>query len=257
MPGVEAKIKRHFAQKKPVWLFLDYDGTLADFAPNPDVVIPNPDVVDLVTRLEQNPRLRVTVISGRSLTHVEKLLPIQGLMLAGTYGIEINLPGRNTESRVQLESVRPVLEMIKPQWETLIAGREGFYLEDKGYAIALHARFAPEDSAGPVLTAAREVAHLAAPDDEFRILGGQRFLEVGSILANKGSAVRYLVEHFPLADALYIMLGDDDKDEEAFRVIQEIGGVSVVVAKTPRPTVADLRLHSPKEALAWLEKQFA
>ncbi len=256
MPTIEEKIKTHLAEKKPVWLFLDYDGTLADFAPTPDVVVPNPQVIDLLTRLVQQPLLRVSVISGRVLKHVEKLLPVQGLMLAGTYGIELYLPGGKHVRRIPLESVRPILEIIKPQWKKLIAGREGFFLEDKGWGIALHARYASEESAGPVLRAAREVASLEAPDDKFRVLEGHRFLEVASALANKGSAVRELVKQFPLADALYVFMGDDDKDEEAFKVVKELGGIAVVVAKTLRPTAADLRLETPKDALIWLEKQF-
>ncbi len=257
MPQVEGKIKKHLSEKKPIWLFLDYDGTLADFAPTPDVILPNPQVIDLLTRLEKQPLLRISVISGRRLEHIEKLLPVPGLLLAGTYGIELYLPEGKRRQRIQLESVRPVLEEIKPKWKKLIDGREGFYLEDKGWAIALHAKYADEASAGPVLTAAREVAQLEAPDNEFRILGGHRFLEIGSLLADKGTAVRYLVENFPLAEALYIFMGDDDKDEEAFKVIKELGGLAVVVAKTARPSVADLRLETPKDALAWLEKQFS
>ena len=51
-----------------LWLFLDYDGTLADFAPTPEYVITDPDVISLVTRLTRCPRLRVAVISGRTLS---------------------------------------------------------------------------------------------------------------------------------------------------------------------------------------------
>ncbi len=256
MPDVEERIKRHLVEKKPVWLFLDYDGTLADFAPTPDVVEPDPRVIDLLTRLENQPLLRVSVISGRSLKHVEKLLPIHGLMLAGTYGIELYLPGGKHEQRLRLEAVRPALELIKPQWEKLIVDREGFFLEDKGWALALHARFASPEAAGPVLHAAREVASREADPGKYRILEGHRFLEVGSILANKGETVRYLVEHFPLAEALYLFMGDDDKDEEAFKMIEDLGGIAIVVAKTDRLTAANMRLETPQAALAWLEKQF-
>ena len=40
-----------------------------------------------------------------------------------------------------------------PRWQALVEGREGFYLEDKGWSLALHARFAPEKEATRVISA--------------------------------------------------------------------------------------------------------
>lgn len=85
--------RRNLAQIRRVQLFLDYDGTLADLAPTPEHVNPDPDVVDLLTRLAQHPAIRVTVISGRRLSHVETLVPVPGVLLAGTYGIELRTAG--------------------------------------------------------------------------------------------------------------------------------------------------------------------
>jgi trehalose-phosphatase len=65
--------------------------------------------------------------------------------------------------------------------------------------------------------------------------------------------VAYLLDRYPLPGALPLYLGDDDKDEEAFRVIKARGGVAVVVASEPRETEADMRLESPKAARRWLE----
>jgi trehalose-6-phosphatase len=50
-----------------------------------------------------------------------------------------------------------------------------------------------------------------------------------------------------------LCLGDDDKDEEAFRVIREHDGISIVVSAEPRDTEADWRLDSPQAARCWLE----
>lgn len=80
-------VNTQIAKANQVWLFLDYDGTLADFAPTPDHVEPNPEIALLLTRLNDHPRIRVTVISGRRLSHIQKLIPVPGILLAGTYGI--------------------------------------------------------------------------------------------------------------------------------------------------------------------------
>jgi hypothetical protein len=37
--------------------------------------------------------------------------------------------------------------VVKPRWERLIADRDGFFLEDKGWALAIHARFAADGEA--------------------------------------------------------------------------------------------------------------
>ena len=252
MPCASASINERLAQAERLWLFLDYDGTLADFAPTPEHVNPNPEVVDLLTRLARRPRIRVAVISGRRLSHVQALLPVPGILLAGTYGIELQTPEGGQIDRVEYDVIRPVLNTLKPQWVHLIAGREGFSLEDKGWALALHARFADDDETEWVLAAARRMATEVASSELFRLLGGHKFLEVGPWLAHKGQTVDYLLDRYRWPGALPVYLGDDDKDEEAFGVIKARGGIAILVSPMPRRTKADCRLESPGAARRWL-----
>jgi trehalose-phosphatase len=238
-----------------VWLFLDYDGTLADFAPTPDHVEPDPEVVALLRQLVRHPRLRVAVVSGRRLRHVQALAPVPGLILAGTYGIQIQTPAGDRIDRLEFDAIRPTLEALKPRWERLLAGREGFYLEDKGWALAVHARFASQAEAEGALAEARRAARQVLegrPADRFRVLGGHKFLEVGPRLADKGRTVAYLWEHYPWPGAVPLFVGDDDKDEEAFAAVQARGGWAIVVAANARETRANQRLDSPQAARQWL-----
>jgi trehalose 6-phosphate phosphatase len=240
-----------------LWLFLDYDGTLADFAPTPDQVAPQPDVVGLVARLAQHPRLFVAVVSGRRLSHVRALIPVPGVLLAGTYGIELQLPNGKRMDRIEFERIRPTLDAVKPRWEELIAGLDGFFLEDKSWALALHARFAADDESEQVLAAARRIAADAlesGPTEEFRLLGGHKFLEIGPRLAHKGRTIDYLLDRYPISQAIPLYLGDDDKDEEAFDVVHAHGGIAILVAPGARSTQADYRLASPRAARRWLEE---
>lgn len=246
--GAEARI----GAAGHLYLFLDYDGTLADFAPTPEHVEPDPEVVGLLTALAGQPRIDVAVVSGRKLAHVRKLLPVEGVLLGGTYGIELLMPDGGRIDRLEHGEIRPVLDKIKPQWERLVEGREGFFLEDKEWALALHARFAARGDAETVLDSARRAAAGFASSGRFRLLEGHRFLEIGPTLAHKGRTVEYLLERSPHPGALPVYVGDDDRDEEAFGVIKERGGVAVVVAREPRDTKADLRLESPAEARSWL-----
>ncbi|MFQ6014604.1 MAG: trehalose-phosphatase [Anaerolineae bacterium] len=247
-------INERLAQAERLWLFLDYDGTLADFAPTPEDVKANPEVVALLTRLARHPRIRVAVISGRRLSHVLALLPVSGVLLAGTYGIELRTPEGERINRVEYDAIRPALDALKPRWLRLIARREGFLLEDKGWALALHARFADDNEAEEVLAGARRVATELASSELLRLLGGHKFLEVCPRLAHKGQTVDYLLDRYPWPSALPLYLGDDDKDEEAFGVIKARGGIAILVAQEPRETKADCRLESPQAVRHWLER---
>jgi trehalose 6-phosphate phosphatase len=251
------EISRQLAQAHRLRLFLDYDGTLADFAPTPEHVDPNPEVVDLLTRLARCQDVQIAVISGRRLSQVEILIPVPGVLLAGTYGVELRTPRGKQIRRLSYEAIRPTMDRLKPRWEELIEHKHGFFLEDKGWSLALHARFADGSEAEEVLNNARSLAAQAISSSLFRALGGHRFLEIGPRLANKGKTVEYLLEHFPWRAGTLLYVGDDDKDEEAFDVVKARGGFAVRVAAEPCQTQADCCLGSPRIARHWLETLLA
>lgn len=247
-----------------LWLFLDYDGTLAEFSPTPDHVVPDPQVIETVRQLVDESgsgsknggyqtMVRVSIVSGRRLAHIRTLLPMPGVLLAGTYGIEMHHPDEGDINRLKIETIQPVLDAIRPLWDKLVTGRQGFYLEDKGWALALHARFASDEEAEQVLSAAKGILDHVGLGTDFRVLGGSKFLEVGPALANKGKTVGYLLDRFEWPGALPVFVGDDDKDEEAFAVIQDRGGIAVVVTAEARPSLARYRLDSPVDVRRWLQ----
>jgi trehalose 6-phosphate phosphatase len=251
----KAELTRWALEAQQVWLFLDYDGTLADFAPTPDYILPNPEVIRLLEGLTRKPGIRVTILSGRRLEHVSALVPLSGIFLAGTYGIELRTPTGETIQRVEYTAIRPHLEAIKPEWAQIIDGRESFFLEDKGWALALHARFAQDEEAEGVLTQAMQAVGADVLEDDFRILGGHKFLEIAPQAASKKETVAYLLEQYPLLGARLIYIGDDDKDEEAFPLIHAHQGIAIKVLQPSQagsPTEADLFFESPAEVLGWL-----
>jgi trehalose 6-phosphate phosphatase len=235
-----------------LWLFLDYDGTLAPFARTPEGSQPDAALGELLAGLAAFPGWRTAIVSGRPLASLQTLLPVPGLILAGTYGLEVRWADGRVAVRVPLEQVRGTVERVGSAWRPLVDGRAGFFLEDKGAAIALHARFAGEADADQVLAAARTAAAGLAPADQFRLLGGHRFLEVAPAQAHKGQSVEWLLREAPVPGARPIYLGDDDKDEEAFEFVREHGGFPIVVGPPRGPTLALERLASPAEARQFL-----
>lgn len=228
-------------------IFLDYDGTLADFAPTPDEIYPDPELIDLLDRLHKHECFQIAIISGRRLSHISALIPISGIILSGTYGIEFLDPSGIQIDRVDFEIIRPALDRLKPLWQELVNSHQDLYLEDKGWSLALHAKFVNRETANLILNQARMMVDRAdLPTDLFRILGGHKFLEVAPKLANKGLTINYLISRYPLIEALPIYIGDDDKDEEAFEVILQNNGVAIKVCSQSCDTLAQLRLDSPQ-----------
>jgi trehalose 6-phosphate phosphatase len=241
----------------PLWLFLDYDGTLKEFAPTPAHVKPDPEIVGLLESLARRPETRLTIISGRRLPDVRHLVPLSGILIAGSYGMEILTPEGQIIQRGDFAEFRPTLDALRPRWEKLIQGRQDFYLEDKGWTLALHGRWAGDAEAESVLSKARNLATASSRPGLFQIVNEYKFVEVAPKLANKKAAVTYLLEQYALPDARLLYIGDDDKDEEAFSVVQAHGGAGVRVlanSERGRTAAADFVLDSPSATLQLLRQ---
>jgi trehalose 6-phosphate synthase/phosphatase len=250
---VLATIRQHLDAGGRLWLFLDYDGTLVPIARTPDEARPDAGLLELLESLARAPAIRAVVLSGRPLASLQAMLPVPGLILAGTYGAEIQMPGQSTLARAEPGDIRPTIEQVKSVWSELIALRSGFFVEDKGLAVALHARFAEPADADFVLSRARASAEQSISPDRFRVLGGDRFLEVAPVAAHKGSTVEWLLDHEAWPDALPVYFGDDDKDKEAFAVIRQRGGIAIVVGQRQLSLQVTERLPSPVQVREWLQ----
>ncbi len=256
-PHKKAELTTWVKVAEYLWLFLDYDGTLEEFAPTPYDVNPNPEIIRILKKLVARPNTRVTILSGRNLAQIRQLIPVPGIFLAGSYGIEILTPKHETIHRLSFEQIRPYLEVIKPTWAELIRGKRGFFLEDKGWTLAIHARFANDRETAQVIQSARESDGLNSLSQHFRVVGGHKFLEIAPQLATKREAVIHMLQTYPFDKARLLYVGDDDKDEEAFPVIHDHGGLAVKVlqpSQLSQATEADVYFANPRETLEWLSE---
>ncbi|HSB67574.1 MAG TPA: trehalose-phosphatase [Anaerolineales bacterium] len=252
----EAELNAWVSEAERLWLFLDYDGTLVKFARTPDILKPDPKLIDLVRRLVATSRLRLAIVSGRRLKDIQTLLPVEGIYKAGTYGIEVETPDGERIQREEYTQVRPYLDRLKPQWEEIINGRKDFYLEDKGWSLAVHARFASEKEAIQVISNLQHTLDQDLITDEYRLIKHKRFLEISSAKAHKGKTVSFLLNSFPLTEARLVYIGDDDNDSEAFETIHAFGGVAISVEQyfgIIRSSGGDYVFKSPKAVRKWLD----
>lgn len=254
IPSPDADLIEQLSSEDALWLFLDYDGTLADFAPTPDIVVPDKSLIALLSELAAVKQNWLTILSGRRLAHIQALVPIEGILKAGSYGLEMQMPDGRLLTRVDFNSVRPALDEVNGEWRALLAGRSGFFLEDKGWTLAIHAKDAAEEEAETVLSAARQLAApvVSGSGQRLRLLGGHRFLEIAPVQADKRRSVEYLMEHYLRAGALPLYFGDDDKDEIAFGAVQAKGGLAFAVGDRLLNGPADYRFPSPRATRVWL-----
>jgi trehalose-phosphatase len=119
--------------------------------------------------------------------------------------------------------------------------------------LAIHARFVDEELADAVLQKAQKVAKSKLDSALFQIKTGHKFLEASPEQADKGHCVKFLMKKLLTANSAIFYLGDDDKDELAFEVVQAYGGVAIrVCSNVINHPIEDWRLESPEAAREWL-----
>ena len=252
----ESELNQWVSEAERLWLFLDYDGTLVEFTRTPDLSSPDPRLIELIKRLATLTRMRLAIVSGRRLNDIQTLLPVQGIYMAGNYGIELQTAEGERIQREDYSAIRPYLDRLKPHWEEILDGHKGFFLEDKGWALAVHMRFASPKEATQVVSSIQQTLDQDLITDEYRLIKHKKFLEVSSSKAHKGKTVSFLLNSFPLQGARLLYIGDDDNDAEAFETIHSFGGVAISVAQYfgyIRSTGGDYVMKSPKAVRKWLE----
>jgi trehalose 6-phosphate phosphatase len=253
--GSENELNQWVSESERLYLFLDYDGTLVNFSRTPDIISPDAKVINLIKGLSNKSRIRLAIVSGRRLRDLQALLPVEGIYIAGTYGIELETPAGDRIQRADYSIIRPYLERLKPHWEEIVDGHKGFFLEDKGWALALHARFARERDSKQVISSIQHTLDEDLIMDEYRLIKHKKFVEVSAAIAHKGKTVSFLLNSFPMPGARLVYIGDDENDSEAFTTIHSYGGVAISVEQYfgyVRSTGGDYVLKSPKAVRRWL-----
>lgn len=226
-------------------LFLDIDGTLLDFAARPSAVVVETELRMQLQRLHATLDGALALLSGRPLQQIDALLDLPHAAAAGLHGAEL----RHSNGRIsELRPDAARLEMLREHARVIAAALPGVLFEDKGAALAMHYRNAPE-AAAEVQRIAYELVRLAG--NGFELQAGNQVVEIKPAGVDKGVALAALMHEAPFAGRVPWMLGDDLTDEHAFARVNELGGVSIVVGAR-RPTCAHHALTDPAAARAWL-----
>lgn len=224
-------------------LFLDVDGTLLDIAPTPDAVRVDLELRRLLAEVAAALEGALALVSGRALVALDHLFEPQRWPAAGLHGLE----RRDARGRLHRHArQRRALDPVRLRLLCLAARMPGVLLEDKGIALAVHYRAAPEFEPS-LRRALDEVAADLAPD--YHLLEGNRVFEVKPAAATKADAVRAFMLEAPFAGRRPIYVGDDVTDLDGFAAVEGLGGLSVAVGDRVH---ARLRVASPRDVRALL-----
>lgn len=243
-------------QKRKLLLCVDYDGTLSEITAHPAEARPVPHARRILRALAAYPeRVAVAIISGRDLTTLRALLrPETGVWMAGSHGIEIVDPrGKRHSLRASIRARAEIAE-IRAWMKREVRPRDGFVIEDKRTAIALHYRNARPAAAAVVRAGLRELIETRCP--RVAILRGKMVDEaIPRGLGGKGAAVRTIQRLIGDQTAIPVYFGDDTTDETAFRELQE-DGITIRVGGAGR-SWAQFRVASPGKVIIALDELLA
>ena len=224
-------------------LFLDFDGTLVELADTPDGVSIPTELGPMLERLRRGLKGRLAIISGRSLSDLERHLPLHGIAYSGSHGLELRLADG---TRLPL-SVPLGLDDACEAVQTFAAtAANGYLVERKPAGIALHYRQAPEDAGR-----AEEFMAQLAKKTGFLLQRGAMVVELRAHGATKGDALKAFMTEPAFAHARPVFVGDDLTDEHGFAEAAVLGGAGVLVGP-PRDTAARYGLESVKAVADWL-----
>ncbi len=226
-------------------VFLDVDGTLLEIRDRPEEVVADDRLIGLLNTLSGRLDGALSLVSGRSVAEIDRIFSPARFPAAGAHGAEIRL---HPQDEVSGSTARLPAEVLA-EIEKFAALHEGLLLEHKNGGISLHYRMAPglEDLC-------REQVNGLMPqiEQEFRLIPGKMVFELAPRGHNKGKAIAAMMNRKPFAGRRPVFVGDDVTDEDGFRTVNAMHGISVRVGQD-RDSAAACSLGSVTDVRHWLE----
>jgi trehalose 6-phosphate phosphatase len=250
-------ISRRLKSAEYILLLTDYDGTLTPIVDRPEQATLNNNTRKLLQKLVKNRRYTVGVISGRALSDLKSKIDLDGIIYAGNHGLEIEGFGASFLEPIA-EEMRPFFSMLNKALSATMRGIKGVFVENKGLTLSVHYRMVKGTEERKVHDAFEKITDPLNVTGQIKVTHGKKVYEIRPPVDwNKGKAVAWLVARLKdesgQAQAVPIYLGDDLTDEDAFKVINRDGGISIFVGDEDSKSVAKYLLKSPEEVAEFLK----
>lgn len=237
-------VKMQYENANKRLIILDYDGTLAPFRKNPADAYPNQHLLDLLTRLAEDPRNRVVISSGRDRQTLDKWLGQLPIGLAAEHGAFYK--EERTWNR-RIDAVQWDKEILQI-FENMVRRTPLSKIEIKDTALVWHYRNVDSWLADLRVTQLINALINPCSRHNLQIMKGNKIVEVKNNDISKGSEALRLVNQDNYDFILAI--GDDTTDEEMFLALPK-NAVNIKVGKNSN--IANYNIPTQSQTLRFLE----
>ncbi len=210
-PQGKAQLQRLGVKPENTLLAFDLDGTLTPIIRDFRKARLGKEISQALSVLAEE--FPVTIISGRSVGDLRRLVEIKKVKLVGNHGLEGT---QDPQVRARAEKARSFIRIWEKVLRKEIQNFPGVFLENKKFSLTIHYRLAQNKRRvrAKILEVVRQL-----PGPIRIILGKAVFNLLPDLGTDKGSALLYLMKQLGCSHGIFI--GDDITDEDAFRLRQK------------------------------------
>ena len=229
-----------------VALFLDVDGTLIEIADKPASITVSNNLKQLLSKLERQADGALALVSGRTISEIDQLFQPLKLPISGKHGFE----SRDASGLIHVSPYKFSKRMahILKTLQQFVIKNPGTMLENKEQTLALHYRLKPEIKN----QATNLVNRLIENHSNLEVLDGKMVLEIKPKANHKGTAISKFMQEKPFAGKTPFFFGDDVSDEDGFKTINTINGISICINPQSESN-AQFKLKTVRAVIHWLE----
>ena len=249
------------------YILLDRDGTLVPIVDSPFESFVPESIVDLISSLAALPEVTVAIVSARGNNRLEEDFPLENVILAGNYGLEMRCFEEKTIVHSSARKAAPAISEIYSLFASQSSNLTGLMVESHVYSLCLHLQRL-EPSCRSVLERVWTEVKSKFPDLRYREVHGSYEVFPDTDWTKRDALVKICEESFAnlstrssaserLCSAndsgkFYCYFGDSSGDEPAFEYVNEHKGLSVRVGEDSNSSARNF-VSTPDDVIDILE----
>jgi trehalose 6-phosphate synthase/phosphatase len=223
---IEKVIYKKFKKSSKKVLFLDYDGTLVKFNNDPELAVPNRNLLKILKSINIKDKTELFIVSGRDQFFLDKWFGKLNINLVAEHGNFI----KYSNSSIWLSKNNDDIEWkndVSPIFESFTDNTPGTFIENKKNTLVWHYRKTdPELAKRRIMELKTVLSSLIS--ENISVIDGNKALEVTNLSVNKGNVINEVLSNQNY-DFIFCC-GDDASDEYMFNALPD-NSISVKVGE--------------------------